>query len=79
MRDKAEWKMAGARAGRARRIILTDFVEVERIITGHRALEPGFQEARPPIAECMRPAFVVFAYPRHPRIDGLQNPEVALC
>jgi hypothetical protein len=48
-------------------------IEVEGIIAGDGAVEPRFQIGRPPIAELVRAAFVIFADPRHSRVNTLKR------
>lgn len=59
-------------------VVLTDFVEVERKVAGHRAVEARLQERRPAVAEPMRTALVPLADARHTREDGLRFGRVGL-
>ena len=47
-------------------------VEVEGIVPGYAAVEPGLEVAGPPRAELVGPALVVLAHPRHATIHALK-------
>ena len=47
-------------------------VEVEGIVPGYAAVEPGLEVAGPPCAELVGSALVVLAHPRHATVHALK-------
>ena len=48
-----------------------DLVEVEGVVAGHGAVEPGLEEGGPPVPELVRTPLVVLADPSNSRVDDL--------
>lgn len=55
---------------------LTDLVEIERKVSGDGAIQTGLEERRPPIAEAVWPATIVFAHASHSRIHSLRETQM---
>lgn len=58
--------------------LLTYLVEVERKVTGDRAIETRFEEGRPPVTETMRSAPIVFTDSRDARVHSLRMRKLRL-
>ena len=48
-----------------------DLVEVEGVVAGHGAVEPGLEEGGPPVPELVGASLVVLANPSNPRVNLL--------
>ena len=53
-------------------------VEVEGVLPGYAAVEPGLEVAGPPGAELVGAALVVLAHPGHPAVHTLNRSRVIL-
>jgi hypothetical protein len=62
----------GRSCEKARICILTYFIEVEGVLPRYRAVESRFQETRPSVAKCVRPALIVLTDSTNPRVDRLK-------